>query len=50
MIFCVFHWRTIVLFQAQLEEQQIEPVAHAICLEHGILRAELAITYRERIS
>ncbi len=49
MIFVVFHWRSVVLFQAQLEQRQVEPVAHAVCLEHGIARNELAVTYRESV-
>jgi len=46
MIFVVFRWRTIALFQAQLEERLVESVAAAVCLQHGIDRQELSVTYR----
>jgi len=46
MILVAYSWRGIVLFQAQLEEWLVEPVAMAVCLQHGIPREELAVTYR----
>ena len=48
MTLIVFSWyRHKVLFVAQLEERQIEPVAHALCLQHGLTRQDISVTYTE---
>ena len=48
MILVTYSWhaRAIMLFVAQLEERQIEPVAHAIAFQHGLTRMDIAVTYK----
>lgn len=48
MILVTFSWYgRKVLFVAQLEERDIEPVAHAIAFMHGLSRMDIGVTYRE---
>lgn len=47
MILVAFSWHAILLFVAQIELRQIEPIAEALTLQHGLDRCEIAVTYRE---
>ena len=48
MILVTYSWHgRCVLFVAQLEERQVEPVAHAVAFQHGLIRMDIAVTYKE---